>query len=162
MSNKDLFKAMLTSELKATSDVIRALPVGKLDYKPHKHSRTAHQLVEHLVAHAKDFNVILTSDTCDECIEAPFKDSNDAIFQLEQEWNQAVTYLDAISEHDFNSISVDLLVAGKYMLSMPRADVMWFFLFDIVHHRGQLTTYIRPMGGKNPAVYGSSYDTENP
>ena len=28
----------------------------------------------------------------------------------------------------------------------------------MIHHRGQLTTYIRPMGGKVPAMYGESYD----
>jgi uncharacterized damage-inducible protein DinB len=37
--------------------------------------------------------------------------------------------------------------------------MMWFFFFDIIHHRGQLSSYIRPMGGKNPAVYGYSADT---
>jgi uncharacterized damage-inducible protein DinB len=28
-----------------------------------------------------------------------------------------------------------------------------------VHHRGQLSTYLRPMGGKVPAIYGESYDS---
>jgi uncharacterized damage-inducible protein DinB len=28
-----------------------------------------------------------------------------------------------------------------------------------VHHRGQLSTYLRPMGGKVPAIYGPSADT---
>jgi uncharacterized damage-inducible protein DinB len=36
---------------------------------------------------------------------------------------------------------------------------MWLALFDAVHHRGQLTTYIRPMGGKVPSVYGPSADS---
>ncbi|HZL66321.1 MAG TPA: DinB family protein, partial [Candidatus Limnocylindrales bacterium] len=33
-------------------------------------------------------------------------------------------------------------------------------LFDAIHHRGQLTVYIRPMGGKVPAIYGPSADDE--
>jgi uncharacterized damage-inducible protein DinB len=37
--------------------------------------------------------------------------------------------------------------------------MLWFFLFDVIHHRGQLSTYIRPMGGKNPAIYGYSFDS---
>ena len=36
--------------------------------------------------------------------------------------------------------------------------LLWLALFDAVHHRGQLTTYIRPMGGKVPSVYGPSAD----
>ena len=34
----------------------------------------------------------------------------------------------------------------------------WGFLFDIVHHRGQITTYLRPMGAKVPQIYGPSGD----
>jgi hypothetical protein len=33
----------------------------------------------------------------------------------------------------------------------------WSFLFDIVH-RGQITTYLRPMGSTVPQVYGPSAD----
>ena len=36
--------------------------------------------------------------------------------------------------------------------------VLWIALFDAVHHRGQLSTYIRPMGGKVPSIYGPSAD----
>jgi uncharacterized damage-inducible protein DinB len=35
---------------------------------------------------------------------------------------------------------------------------VWGFLFDAVHHRGQLSTYLRPMGGKVPSIYGPSAD----
>ncbi len=34
----------------------------------------------------------------------------------------------------------------------------WSFLFDIVHHRGQITTYLRPMGSAVPQIYGPSAD----
>jgi uncharacterized damage-inducible protein DinB len=36
--------------------------------------------------------------------------------------------------------------------------LLWIALFDFVHHRGQLSTYIRPMGGKVPSIYGPSAD----
>ena len=36
--------------------------------------------------------------------------------------------------------------------------VVWIALFDAVHHRGQLSTYIRPMGGTVPSIYGPSAD----
>jgi hypothetical protein len=35
---------------------------------------------------------------------------------------------------------------------------VWGFLFDEVHHRGQLSTYLRPMGGKVPSIHGPSAD----
>ncbi|MBL8958443.1 MAG: hypothetical protein JNJ98_01210 [Gemmatimonadetes bacterium] len=38
------------------------------------------------------------------------------------------------------------------------AAMAWSFLFDLIHHRGQITTYLRPMGAKVPQVYGPSGD----
>ena len=40
----------------------------------------------------------------------------------------------------------------------PAAPMAWSFLFDIVHHRGQITTYLRPMGSTVPQVYGPTAD----
>ena len=40
----------------------------------------------------------------------------------------------------------------------PAAPMAWSFLFDIIHHRGQITTYLRPMGSTVPQVYGPSAD----
>jgi uncharacterized damage-inducible protein DinB len=40
----------------------------------------------------------------------------------------------------------------------PASPMAWSFLFDIVHHRGQITTYLRPMGSTVPQVYGPSGD----
>jgi uncharacterized damage-inducible protein DinB len=44
-------------------------------------------------------------------------------------------------------------------LEQPLGDLLWFFFFDAIHHRGQLSTYIRPMGGKVPSIYGPSADS---
>ena len=48
---------------------------------------------------------------------------------------------------------------GKLMKTSPLGETVWDFFHDAIHHRGQLTTYIRPMGGKVPGVYGPSADT---
>ena len=37
-------------------------------------------------------------------------------------------------------------------------DVLWFMLLDSVHHRGQLSVYVRMAGGKVPSIYGPSAD----
>jgi uncharacterized damage-inducible protein DinB len=37
-------------------------------------------------------------------------------------------------------------------------QLLWSFLFDAIHHRGQLSTYLRPMGSKVPSIYGPSAD----
>jgi uncharacterized damage-inducible protein DinB len=50
---------------------------------------------------------------------------------------------------------------GKMVSEQPIGRFLWMILFDAVHHRGQLTTYIRPMGGKVPPVYGPSADSRS-
>jgi uncharacterized damage-inducible protein DinB len=40
----------------------------------------------------------------------------------------------------------------------PASPMAWSFLFDIVHHRGQISTYLRPMGSTVPQIYGPSAD----
>ena len=48
---------------------------------------------------------------------------------------------------------------GKLVMEMPIGEFLWFILFDAIHHRGQLSTYIRPMGGQVPPIYGASGDS---
>ena len=52
------------------------------------------------------------------------------------------------------------LIRGKeeILLKDTLGGLLWIALFDVVHHRGQLSTYIRPMGGKVPSIYGPSAD----
>ncbi len=40
----------------------------------------------------------------------------------------------------------------------PAAAMAWSFLFDLIHHRGQITTYLRAMGSTVPRIYGPSGD----
>ncbi|MFN5912627.1 MAG: DinB family protein [Bacteroidota bacterium] len=159
MTNKEFFIGCLQNELKATYDIIAALPFDKISYKPHEINRSAYEIAEHIIAHALDFNVILNNNTCDECLVMPFTSSQDGADQLKEQWEKAISTLTTYSDSKWNEEPVELLVAGNPILTMPRANLMWFFLFDVIHHRGQLSSYIRPMGGKNPAVYGYSADT---
>jgi uncharacterized damage-inducible protein DinB len=159
MTNKDFFKACLINELAATAQAIKALPNDQLDYRPHPNSRSAYEIAEHIIAHAFDFNVILNESTCDECLIMPFNSTEEGAQLLMTHWEKAISTIDTLDENSFNTVDVALLVSGKPLLTIPRSNMLWFFLFDIIHHRGQLSTYIRPMGGKNPAIYGYSFDS---
>ena len=90
-----------------------------------------------------------------------FNGSQDAADKLEVMWNELKDLLENCSDVQWEQEQVELLVNGKSFVTLPRTNMMWFFFFDMIHHRGQLSSYIRPMGGKNPAVYGYSFDTLN-
>jgi uncharacterized damage-inducible protein DinB len=50
------------------------------------------------------------------------------------------------------------LVNGTPAWEAPLGEMLWGFLFDAIHHRGQLSSYLRPMGAKVPSIYGPSGD----
>jgi uncharacterized damage-inducible protein DinB len=47
---------------------------------------------------------------------------------------------------------------GQEVMNEPGAEMAWGFLLDIIHHRGQISTYLRPMGATVPQIYGPSAD----
>ena len=47
---------------------------------------------------------------------------------------------------------------GQEVMSDTGYNSAWGFLFDIIHHRGQLSTYLRPLGSTVPQIYGPSAD----
>jgi len=50
------------------------------------------------------------------------------------------------------------MVAPKQKGEVPLADFVEFMLGDQIHHRGQLSVYLRMAGGKVPSIYGPSAD----
>ena len=54
--------------------------------------------------------------------------------------------------------NVPFTFQGQTVMNDPGAELAWGFLLDMIHHRGQLSTYLRPMGAKVPQIYGPSAD----
>ncbi len=52
------------------------------------------------------------------------------------------------------------IVDFRGMMQLPAVAFVGFNMHHIVHHRGQLSVYLRPMGGKVPAIYGESFDSK--
>lgn len=159
MSNASFFKSCLINELRATHDVIAALPADQLSYRPHPVNRSAYEIAEHIVAHVVDLEIILTQTVCDELLTYPFESPTEVATQMKAQWEKVIALFDQLDESTWDAQPVELKIHGQSFLTISRSQMMWFFFFDIIHHRGQLTTYIRPMGGKNPGVYGPSADT---
>jgi len=47
---------------------------------------------------------------------------------------------------------------NQFLHDWPVRDILWMFHFDVIHHRGQLSSYLRPMGAIVPSIYGKSGD----
>ena len=158
-ANLDFFRACWQQEIAATVALFRALPEGALDYRPHPASRSARELVEHLLAHAIDVELIARASRCDETMTVPFAGSADAARQYEALGAAAAATLATTDPAAWEHAPVELLVHGTPLVTLPRHAMEWFFFHDIIHHRGQLSTYVRPMGGRVPSIYGPSGDS---
>ena len=96
----------------------------------------------------------------------------DALEQGKAEWAPPplpATMKEVLSVYEAQSATMgdrwSSLPAAKWQGEMdffgskrPSAPMAWSFLFDIVHHRGQISTYLRPMGSTVPQIYGPSAD----
>jgi len=151
MDEKSLFTKFWTDESRTTLKVLTRIPEGA-DYRPDPKSRTAQEIAWQIVCEEKMIIEALESGkaewapppmpaTMKEVIEAYEKQSAG----MPQRW-QALAPGRWDGELDF---------FGK---PHPAAPMAWSFLFDLVHHRGQITTYLRPMGSTVPQIYGPSGD----
>ena len=122
-------------------------------------NRTAYEIAEHIVAHVYDLDVIANNAQCDERLKHDFEKPQQLADEMKGLWEKALDSLNEMSNEQWENEPIELLIEGKSFITLPRMHMMWFFHNDIIHHRGQLSAYIRPMGGKNPAVYGYSADT---
>jgi uncharacterized damage-inducible protein DinB len=80
---------------------------------------------------------------------------------LFERWSNELT--DRVSAMDEASWSrvAQFYYSGKVVSEQPVGQFLWFILFDAIHHRGQLSAYLRPMGGTVPSIYGPSADSES-
>jgi uncharacterized damage-inducible protein DinB len=157
MTNREFFLKTFKADRPAFVKVIRALPDDRLDYKPHEKNMAAGDIAWFLPLELRAM------------IEA--HDKGDTHWQQEPRPKTAGEIADAyekeadaLEERVANASEADwekdcgMWFQGKKVMSMKWGAMCWSFFLDAVHHRGQLTAYLRPMGGKVPSVYGPSGD----
>jgi uncharacterized damage-inducible protein DinB len=151
MDEKSLFTKFWTDESKTTSKVLSRIPDGST-YKPDPKSRTAQEIAWQIVCEEKMIIDALESGKAEWApppVPATMKEISDA---YDKQSADIVSRLGALPAARWDGA---LEFFGS---SRPASPMAWSFLFDIVHHRGQITTYLRPMGSTVPQIYGPSGD----
>ncbi len=136
--------------------VFDALPTDRLDYRPDPKSRSAAEMVTHL-AREQEMLVGMIDDGRIDYAEPKAEDFG----EMRALWTRRTAELrDRLKKMDADGWNrpVKFFMRGKQINETTTDEMLWGFLLDMIHHRGQLTTYIRPMGGKVPSVYGPSAD----
>jgi len=159
-SIREFFLQRFEAEYPATMRVLHALPVAKLDWRPHARSRSAGELVALLVYELQTGIELCQTGQLnwDESAarEGPLEEMTT---MYERRYRALLEQIQRMDDATWER-KAKFLVRGMPILEEPTAELFWTALFDPVHHRGQLTTYIRPMGGKVPSIYGPSGDSQ--
>ncbi len=151
MTEQELFTQFWEHESATTRKVIARIPEGS-DYRPDPKSRTASEIAWQIV--------------CEETMIIDGMENGRA------EWSPApapASMKEMLEVFDRQSADIirrwKSLPADRWNGTMEffggeraASPMAWSVLFDIVHHRGQITTYLRPMGSTVPQVYGPSGD----
>lgn len=157
-SEKDQFIQNWEREFQTTMKILNAYPENQLDFKPHERSRSAREL-------AWVFN-IEENTLIDGTIKGNVDFSNmpkppstlkEIVSTYEKNHHANVERVKNMSEQDYNSMIKFFTGPGK-ISDLRKADVLWTSIMDNVHHRGQLSVYLRMAGGKVPSIYGPSAD----
>jgi uncharacterized damage-inducible protein DinB len=150
-----------------TRKVLERLPEEKYGWRPHAKSFTMAELGTHVANMLGWGQITMTQDSFDFAPEGapPYKEEPAKTRQelLERFDKNVAAFRAAItgaSNEQFMK-QWSLLATGKTVFSMPRAAVIRSMIFNhIVHHRGQLTVYLRLNDVPVPALYGPSADEQ--
>jgi uncharacterized damage-inducible protein DinB len=151
MNEKELFTKFWTDESKTTAKVLRRIPEGS-DYKPDPKSRTAQEIAWQIVCEEKMIIDALESGNAEWNPPPLPKTMKEVADAYDSQAHAMVKRWNALSSEQWDG---ELDFFGS---KSPASPMAWSFLFDIVHHRGQITTYLRPMGSTVPQIYGPSAD----
>jgi len=151
MDEKALFTKFWTQESKTTRNVLARIPESSA-YRPDPRSRTAQEIAWQIVCEEKMLIDALESGKA-EWAPPPMPDSmRDVLAEYERQSAEVSRRWDALPHSKWDG-SLEFFGSER-----PASPMAWSFLFDIVHHRGQITTYLRPMGSTMPQIYGPSAD----
>lgn len=164
LGNREFFIRRWSQEYPAFVDVCKALPAAKLDYRPHPDSRSAGELVALIVSVEHSCIELCSTGRTSYASSLRWHTAN-AFTPLEEmtaayeNWHRMLAEkLNNLDDAAWNRPAWLIRGQQEIILKDTIGGLLWIALFDTVHHRGQLSTYIRPMGGKVPSIYGPSAD----
>lgn len=157
MDEKTLLLRFWQKEAPVTRKVISRIPEARSDYKPEPKSRNAREIAWLMVIEERALVEGLENGQInwqELPVPARVQEILDTYDQTHDELTRRLTRLEPSAWER----QVPFLFQGQEVLRARGYDLAWEFLFDQIHHRGQLSTYLRPMGSTVPSIYGPSAD----
>jgi uncharacterized damage-inducible protein DinB len=148
----------LQQETTTTAKIIGAAPNANLDYRPSERCMPAAELLWHIASSDVMFLDGILSGAFGKMPEKP--ENTTTPQQISAWYSQKMSGgIEKLSAYTPEEAAKILDFHG--IMQAHAAGIVSFALGHSIHHRGQLSSYIRPMGGTVPSIYGPSAD-ENP
>jgi len=154
---RDMMLDGLQREMETTKRVIAAIPDTQRTYRPDPKARTAWALAWHIASVDAQFLEEIAEGEFH--MDPRYKDEPktvaDMVAWYDQHFTRSIAKVRAMSGEQLVKM-IDFYGAFK----LPAFAYLGFVNNHSIHHRGELATYLRPMGSKVPAIYGPSADEE--
>ena len=155
MNLRDFYVKRAKAEFPVFLKVLKELP-DDLSYKPHDRSPSAEQLVWTITNEMKALNDVVDTGKSEWGDAKP--PSRDEMIGMFEKWSNQLLDKVVAMEVASQERNAQFLYQGTVVMERPMVEFLWDFMFDAIHHRGQLSAYLRPMGAKVPSIYGPSAD----
>jgi uncharacterized damage-inducible protein DinB len=150
------FLPALKNEHTITKNIFGAIPEGKENFRPDEISKGALDLAWHIAAAEMRFLNAVSAGSFD-FTPQPKPESISSAADLNRWYSEnfenRLGQVEGLSGEQLTKI-----VDFRGIFQLPAVMYLGFILHHTVHHRGQLSMYLRPMGAKVPSIYGESYD----
>jgi len=146
----------LDQEHQTTKRVIEAIPDAKVDYTPDGISMSAIQLAWHIVTAENRFLDAVINGAFD--LTPMTRPESIKTAEAVNHWYAERYAKNAAQLQALPAEKLVKTVDFRGIMQLPAVAYIDFALRHSIHHRGQLSMYLRPMGAKVPSIYGESYD----
>jgi hypothetical protein len=136
--------------------VMKAVPADQAGYRPHPRSTSGGDLVWLLASELRDACELVDRGEVS-YVARPAPTVPDSVAAYERNAEEFEKRIATLDDARWDR-KARFLVDGKVVWETSLGDMLFGFLFDAIHHRGQLSSYLRPMGAKVPSIYGPSAD----
>lgn len=157
-SPKQQFLDVYANEHQTTLKVLRAFPTDQQEYQPHPRSSSALKLC---------WTFVIENNVAMGALKGPLNLGGgfppppatlaEVITAYESSAKAMIESTKATPDARFGE-TVNFPSGPNQMGTYPVIEFLWFMLMDSIHHRGQLSVYVRCAGGKVPSIYGPSAD----
>ncbi len=159
MTFSESFLKEFDGEMASTRLMLERLPAAKLDWKPHAKSKSLGELATHITELPR-FGVRIQSDEFAAGSEKPptLKSAADFLARFDENVRESREAIAGLSDEDL-ARDFRVLRGGQVFFSLKkRAILRRVLLSHSIHHRGQLSVYLRLNDVPLPPIYGPTAD----